>query len=442
MTKASITGGALACAFVLLGVAAALRTPERDIGSAAMTAHSATRSTGDAHAGLLYGRVTTDAGDVYEGRLRFGGDEEALWGNQFNGVKKENPWRAHAPDAQLPRKGLSFEVLGIELAVKARPDVGRPFMASFGDIERLEALGRDLWVTLKSGTLVHLDRYAADDFADGVRIWDEARGTVDLQERRIRSIEFLSAPRSGGGPRPLHGTVHARQGSFTGLLQWDREAALGTDRLAGQAPGGKVGFPFAEIRSIARGTDESALVTLHDGREVALSSTRADGRGNRGMYVDDPRYGRVLISWAAFERVDLSPGGTGPAYDDFPPGHALTGTVVTRSGSRLVGRLVYDLDESETTETLDAPWQGVHYTIPFARIASVEILGEGSPTAKVTLFSGEELQLERSGDLAPSNAGVLVFSNAQGSPEYVPWKDVEGIAFDRSPETSPPGGSR
>ncbi len=81
--------------------------------------------------------------------------------------------------------------------------------------------------------------------------------------------------------------------------------------------------------------------------------------------VDDRRYGRVLISWDAFERVDFSDfssGGSGPAYGDFPPGSPLTGSVTTHAGHRLAGRLVYDLDESETTETLDAPSQGVDYT--------------------------------------------------------------------------------
>ena len=91
--------------------------------------------------------------------------------------------------------------------------------------------------------------------------------------------------------------------------------------------------------------------------------------------MDDRRYGRVLVSWDAFERVDFSPGGSGPAYDDFPPGRPLTGGVTTRAGRRLAGRLVYDLDESETTETLDAPSQGVDYTIPFGLIASIVLPG-------------------------------------------------------------------
>jgi hypothetical protein len=41
----------------------------------------------EANQDFLYGRVTTDDGATYEGRLRFGGDEEAFWGNYFNGVR-------------------------------------------------------------------------------------------------------------------------------------------------------------------------------------------------------------------------------------------------------------------------------------------------------------------------------------------------------------------
>ena len=41
-------------------------------------------------------------------------------------------------------------------------------------------------------------------------------------------------------------------------------------------------------------------------------------------------------------------------YDDFAPGRPLRGGVITRSGRRIAGRIVYDLDESETTDTLGA----------------------------------------------------------------------------------------
>ena len=56
-------------------------------------------AAGAAHAqlttGNLYGRVTDVYGATYVGRLRWGGNEEAFWGNYFNGFKEENRWADH-----------------------------------------------------------------------------------------------------------------------------------------------------------------------------------------------------------------------------------------------------------------------------------------------------------------------------------------------------------
>ena len=399
----------------------------------------------EARQGFLYGRVTTDDGATYEGRLRFGGVEEAFWSDTFHGFKDDNAWAAHVPPDQLKER-RPLEIFGVEIVERERPiDLRRPFMARFGDIARIEARGRDLRVTLKSGTVVELDRFSADDFADGVRVWDPTRGVVDLGERRVLSIELLPTPQLGEVPDRLHGTVRTRLGDFTGFVQWDREECIGTDALDGHAAGGELSLRFDTIRSIARRSSDSSLVTLHDDREVVLSDTSDVGQGNRGVYVDDRRYGRVLVSWEAFERVDFGPGGSGPAYGDFPPGRPLTGSVDTRGGRRLAGRLVYDLDESETIETLDAPSHGVDYTILFGLIASIVLPGReerGAERAGVTFHDGEELWLERSGDLGEGNAGMLIFVDGAERPEYVPWADVERIDFDRPIAMYPPLGVR
>jgi hypothetical protein len=397
--------------------------------------------------GFLYGRITTLDGATYEGRLRWGGDEEAFWGDYFNGSKDENPWVAHVPLEQLPRERRPIEIFGFEIAHRERQiDLGRFFMARFGDIARIEARGVDVRVTLKSGTVFDLDRFSASDFDDGVRVWDGKRGVVDLGSLRIRTIELLPTPSLGAAPYRLHGTVRTGHGDFTGFVQWDREECVGPDELDGRTAEGELSLRFDTIRSIARRSRDSAQVTLLDGREIVLSDTREVGHGNRGIYVDDRRYGRVLISWDAFERVDFSPGGSGPAYGDFPPGRPLTGSVTTRAGGRLTGRLVYDLDESESIETLDAPSQGVDYTIPFGMIASIALPGReerGARRARVTLHNGEEPQLERTGDLGEGNAGMLIFVDGQHRPEYVPWTDVEQIDFDRPPAAMyPPLGGR
>ena len=309
-------------------------------------------------------------------------------------------------------------------------------MVRFGDIARIEPKGRDLQVTLKSGTVFHLDRFGADDLADGVRVWDGARGVLDLDEWGIRTIDFLPIARLDDAPSRLHGTVRTAQGEFTGFIQWNRQECVGSDVLVGRTTESVLSLRFDTIRSIARRSGDSSLVTLRDGREIVLTGAHVVGDGNRpGIYVDDRRYGRALISWDAFERLDFTPGGSGPAYGDFPPGRPLTGSVTARDGRRFAGRLVYDLDESETTETLDAPSQGVDYTIPFGMIASIvpgrEESGDGR--AAVTLHSGEDLQLERAGDLGKGNAGMLIFVDGGQRPEYLPWTDIERVDLDRQP---------
>jgi hypothetical protein len=451
MKRAVIAGGAFAIVLVLLSLAAGHRALEQDADPPAATSPAITPSIAataeKAQQGFLYGRITTTfGGATYEGRLRWGRGEEAFWGDYFNGFKDENPWVAHAPLERLPKELRSIEIFGVEIGHRERQiDLGRFFMARFGDIARIEARGRDVRVTFKSGTVFDLDRLEASDFDDGVRVWDGRRGVVDLDSLWIRTIELLPTARLGAAPNRLHGTVRTRQDDFTGFVQWDREECVGTDELDGHTADGKLSLRFDTIRSIARRSRDSSLVTLLDGRETVLSGNREVGHGNRGIYVDDRRYGRVLISWDAFDRVDFSPGGSGPAYGDFPPGRPLTGSVTTRAGHRLAGRLVYDLDESETTETLDGPSQGVDYTIPFGLIASIVPPGReerGAPHARVTLHDGEELQLERTGDLGDANAGMLIFVDGHQRPEYVPWTDVEQVDFDRPPAMYPPLGGR
>lgn len=455
MTKATVAGGACAIALAVFAFGVGRRALEEraEPGATSSPATASSPVAAPASAdpetcrGYLHGRITTVDGAAYEGRLRWGGgDEEAFWGDYFNGARDESPWAARVAPEKLPRERRPIVVFGLEIASRERPvDLRRLFMGRFGDIARIEPRGGDVRVTLKSGTTVDLDRFSASDFDDDVRVWDGERGVVDVDSRRIRAIELLPGSRPCTAPDRLHGVVHTRRGDFSGFVQWDREKGVGSDTLDGRTSDGELRLRFDTLRSIARRSSEGCLVTRLDGSETVLSGTRAAGKGNRGVYVDDRRYGRVLVSWDAFERLDLSPAGGGPAYDDFPPGRPLRGGVTTRDGRRLAGRLVYDLDESETTETLDAPSRGVDYTILFGLIASIEPAGperRDASRARVTLHGGEELWLEPTGDLDDGNAGMLIFVDGQERPEYVPWIDVREVDLDRPPAMYPPPGGR
>jgi hypothetical protein len=414
---------------VLLAIAIGYSAFEANFGTDTSTpaAIGPASAVDEAHPSFLYGRVAVAAGVTYEGRLRWGRGrgQEAFWGDYFNGVKSENPWAAHVPPERLGKDPV--KIFGIEVGGGSRLDLTRPFMARFGDIARIESAGRDVRLTLKSGTVLVTNFSAVNDLDDGVRVWDRGQGILDVGARQVRTIDFLAAPNAGPVPHRLHGTVHTRAGDFTGFVQWNRNKGLGTDELVGRTADDDLRVRFDTIRSIARKV-ESSLVTLRDGREIVL--TGPESGHALGIYVDDQRFGRVLVSWDTFERLDFSPGGSGPAYSDFPPGRPLTGIVTTRTGRRLTGRLVYDFDESETTETLDAPAQGVDYMIPFGSITSIALPG-GDVRARVTLPNGEQLQLDRRGDLGEANVGMLIFVAGSQRPEFVPWADVERVDFHR-----------
>jgi hypothetical protein len=51
--------------------------------------------------------------------------------------------------------------------------------------------------------------------------------------------------------------------------------------------------------------------------------------------------------------------------------------------------------------------------------------------ARVMLSNGQQLQLDRRGDLAEANAGMLIFVDGSPRPEYVLWTDVERVDFHR-----------
>ncbi|HXT21970.1 MAG TPA: hypothetical protein VN923_14560, partial [Thermoanaerobaculia bacterium] len=342
--------------------------------------------------------------------------------------KENNPWVQEAPRFARRNPGHTVELFGIKIGSFGDEfHDSRQFVARFGDIARIETRGGDdVTVTLKDGMVFELEG-GSNDVESKVIVWDggDERG-VDW--RRIRKIEFLPAPARLPASEPrLYGKVTTRDGSFTGFVQWDQEECVGSDELDGETrDGDDVSLKMGTIRAIERRGSGSSTVTLSDGRRLVLSDTNDVDDDNRGIYVEDPRYGRVLIEWRAFERVDFKDGGSGPGYGAFKPGARLTGMVTTVDGRKLVGRLVYDLDESETTEMLDGNRHDVQYSIPFALVASIE---PRSDAARVVLRSGEELLLDDTTDVSDDNAGMLIFEPKRTSPTYVRWDEVERVDF-------------
>jgi hypothetical protein len=376
--------------------------------------------------GFLYGEAVTRSGNTYRGRLRWD-DEESFWGDYFNSTKKERPYAEKAPDHMRERRER-VTIFGISIGTRWDDDDDRRFVAPFGALREIEVhRGDEVTVTMKSGTRYELEGGSNDIGADVV-VWDEKVGRIALEWDELERVRFLPAPADlAVDVHRLHGTVESDAGTFRGWIQWDQDECLSSDELDGDTRDGDVSIPMGRIRRIERASRRASLVTMDDGRELRLDGSNDVDDDNRGIYVEDDRFGRVLVSWDAFESVTFDrPAGSGPAQNAFAAGGPLVGTVTDRQGRKHAGRIAFDLDETETWELLSGTRRDVEFIIPFALVAAV--VPDGDDSAKVFLESGLELRLEGGADVGEGNSGVAVIGD-DGDVRYVEWEDVRRIDF-------------
>jgi hypothetical protein len=380
-------------------------------------------------AGRIHGTVITHAGSRATGLIRWGG-QEAFWDDLFQSAKLDLPYPAYAEPAPEPADSeWWWQEIARRLVRAVEPGPRRIFAARFGDIARLEVVGGNAAVvTMRSGTTYRVSGYA-NDVGATVTVFDDELGEQEIEWGRVDVVEFSPA---GAGAvftgHRLFGTVVAGARQFTGFIQWDEDEGLSTDRLDGDADDGRVSIPFGTISVIEQQSAASARVTLTDRRAMVLDGTNDVNAENRGILVEDPRYGRVEVPWRSFRRVELTrPDGSGPGYAEFSTPTRLRGTVTTGDGATHAGMIHVDLDASESWEMLEGTSGGLSYSIPFARVRSLE---RGDAVAIVTLVSGEELRLDDSPSAVQQPVGVVVVSDGGGE-TFLPWREVRRIDLDR-----------
>ena len=328
----------------------------------------------------------------------------------------------------MRRRREPIEIFGITVGVTWDDDGGRQFIARFGDVQRIDVhRGDDVTVTMKSGTRYDLEG-GSNDIGAEIVVWDTSLGRIALDWDNVEEIRFYSTPKSlPVDVFRLHGKVETRVGTFEGWIQWDQEECLSTDELDGETRDGDLSIEMGRIRRIERASSQASRVILNDGRDLRLDGTNDVDDDNRGIFVEDERWGRVLVSWDAFESVTFSgPVGSGPAYSTFAAGKKLTGTVTDREGRKHAGHIVYDLDEAETWELLGGTYRDVEYNIPLGLVAA--IVPTSYDASRIVLKSGLEVELEDSADVGEGNAGLAVVRG--DDVRYVEWDEVKRIDFD------------
>jgi hypothetical protein len=381
-------------------------------------------------AGFIWGTVETRSGDAYTGTLRWD-DEESFWDDHFNASKAELPYAKLAekrkPDDDATWWQRMVKTIGDDLGLHR---IGRVVTVRFGDLAGLRtSRGDDVVLILRDGTELEVDD-SSNDLGSPVIVEDPDVGLVEVPWRQVAKVTFGPTPDlARSGVFRLHGTVSTRTGDLAGWVQWDSQECLSTDILDGDSEGSRVKLEMGKIRTIERRNSRSAVVTLKDGTSLELSGTNDVNDDIRGILVEDPRYGRVEVPWKQFVKVVFDdPDGSGRGFAEFSHIRHLEGTVTTSSGQRLVGRLVFDLDEEWSWEMLDGTASELDYSIPFVLVASVEPAGRRG--AVVHLRGGGSLTLEDSHDVDPDNDGVAVLSGAGGEPKVVRWREIERIDLD------------
>ncbi len=386
------------------------------------------------NSGFLYGRVLTDAGGEYEGFLRWG-RQEAFWDDLFHSMKTSLPFRDHVDPEDIesarPDRGGRVEMWGIRIRWSAdKADARRLFIARFGDISRIEVGGPgEARVEMRDGSTYEVTGYS-DDVNTEIRLLD-AQGTEhELRWNRIDTIEFEPAPPHLAPPAErLYGVVETRRQNWTGYVMWDKEECMTSDLLDGETRDGEVSIEMGRIRSIARRGSSRSLVKTVDGKRWKLRGTNDVNRDNRGIMVEVPDLGRITVPWDEFESFERQGApDSGMPYDDYSQPRPLRGRVEDTDGRVHTGRMVFDLDESESWEILNGSADRVLFDIPFSNIRRLIPVGEDA--CRVELREGGEVLLRDGQDVSARNEGLLVFESEEGDPTYIPWLEVASITFE------------
>jgi hypothetical protein len=184
---------------------------------------------------------------------------------------------------------------------------------------------------------------------------------------------------------------------------------------------------FGMIKSIERTSSNRAEIELKNGERIIARASSTDlGNSVRGIVINDADEGKLKLRWRDLEKVEFFPEPEYYAQKVNDPRKRLYGKVDTDEGD-FEGFIVWDVDESVTTDILDGEERGVEREIEFGRIRSIE--KRFSDSSLVTLKSGKELKLEGSNDVNDDNRGITIVDVTDNFEVKVSWDAFRSIEF-------------
>ncbi len=379
--------------------------------------------------GLIYGKVTTRTGAVYQGNLRWGG-EEVFWTDEFNASKLDTKVFGHMINSD---KDESISIWSLSsIWDDYRSNSVHEFSCQFGNIRKLEYIDdRKVMLTLKNGHQIKVGGSGYNDIRASVTILDAELGKIKISGSNVRSVEFMETPRKLNVKfgDALYGTVHTYEGdSVQGFLQYDKDERLTTDFLDGDSGSETLKIPMGKITSIEPSRNGSK-VRLVSGRQLYLTGTNDVDDGNRGVVVTIEDLGRVWIPWSDISVINFEKNSSsGPSYNSFKAPKGISGEVILLNNKSYKGRMAYDRDEVWEFEFLDGDSKNWEVKVPFANIKS--ITPKNTRYSVIELKAGKKLMLGNKRDVSADNGGILLFTDQNKDPVAIDWDEIDTIIFD------------
>ena len=192
---------------------------------------------------------------------------------------------------------------------------GEDHKIEFGEISVLERDGTNgTIVKLRNGEVIRLT--SSNDVNSGNRgifVHDPSYGQIQIPWRYFERLEFIDPTNyflrkynEFDGGIPLMGRVEDKNGEIVeGEICWDDDECYSSDILDGKYKYFTVRIEFANIRSIRRQSQQSAVVEFTDNKKLKLSGTNDVGVGNKGVVITTATKRDQHINWRDLEEVEF-----------------------------------------------------------------------------------------------------------------------------------------
>ncbi len=386
---------------------------------------------------VIYGSATHKNGTVITGTIRWGEQEQFL-SDIFNGHKIAVVGYEHLTAAEQQQildhqPGPQADIAGIRITFKSifgKELLLPEFNVFFGSIQRIDMVDAGLLITLHDGTQITSNE-GSNDLSDEIYIKNAEGETTEFELDDLTHIEFAKAPADAKTfTAAIYGTVKASTGTYQGRIIWDKDERTVDEKLDGHANNQEHAIKFTEITSITKAdSGNAAKVQLVDGQSLLLNGTNDVNNGHRGIWLNHPELGRIEITWAQFEHLQIeSVDVPWMDFDDYQRlSQQLSGSVVLTDGTTIKAeKIAYNLNQQSQAELLVAEITNHVRQLPWSNFKSVHRLNNQS--IELVAHDSNKVIASNSSSVTRDNRGILVSNGSQH--QWIPWAKIQAISFD------------